>query len=738
MAGKALLALALLYLVSHAACLPTSLGDVDAINFALGVRDFDIARHQPHPPGYPVFIAAAKASTAAARAAGVAAPEVRGLALLSAVAGAALIPLLFWLTLSIARDTTVAVWAAVLTALSPLVWFNAVRPLSDLTGLAAVVGAQALFATVIAGRGRPGAARALLAGAFVAGLAVGIRSQSFVLTFPLLALALAIPGTRLRGADRIAAVAAAAAGGLLWGLPLLLASGGLDAYLGALRNQAGEDFGGVVMLWTARSARAAIDALARTFLWPWGAPAVGVAVVVVAAGGAARMLRRQPLGLAIVAAAFVPYAAFHLLFQETLTTRYALPLVVPVTILAVYGTAGAGRLVVHAGGAALALWCVIAAVPSSIAFATEPTPASRAVQAAVDMRSDAIAMHAALRRTEQWYHDNASGRVIRSPHGRELPTLVEYWRGRPDATVTFLADPRRSDLALLDRNAALSATYHGWTFDPFPLLGGIRPGAVTTYVFRPPGWMLDAGWAVTAEVAGQSARAGASPDRGPVAAWLRERPTAATLMIGGRHFGAAGGSPAMLTARAGERVLASAEVAPGVFLRWWDLPAGALGLPAGPRAAGYLRVDVSATFPAGGSSAVALEQFDVQSPGIAMAGFGDGWHEPEYEPVVGRTWRWMSDRARLAVRGSGRDVTLAIAGESPLRYFDAAPTVRVAVGGRTLAQFSPAADFTERITIPASLLSQSRQEIVLESDRAFVPGGDRRRLALRIYSVTVH
>ena len=32
----------------------------DSVNFALGIREFDIARHQPHPPGYPVYIGLAK------------------------------------------------------------------------------------------------------------------------------------------------------------------------------------------------------------------------------------------------------------------------------------------------------------------------------------------------------------------------------------------------------------------------------------------------------------------------------------------------------------------------------------------------------------------------------------------------------------------------------------------------------------------------------------------------------
>jgi hypothetical protein len=42
------------YLVAHLPSLASSLEDVDSINFALGLRDFDVAQHQPHPPGSPV------------------------------------------------------------------------------------------------------------------------------------------------------------------------------------------------------------------------------------------------------------------------------------------------------------------------------------------------------------------------------------------------------------------------------------------------------------------------------------------------------------------------------------------------------------------------------------------------------------------------------------------------------------------------------------------------------------
>ena len=43
---------------------------------------------------------------------------------------------------------------------------------------------------------------------------------------------------------------------LVWAVPLIVASGGLSSYAGALGTQAGEDFAGVVMLWTIADARA--------------------------------------------------------------------------------------------------------------------------------------------------------------------------------------------------------------------------------------------------------------------------------------------------------------------------------------------------------------------------------------------------------------------------------------------------------------------------------------------------
>jgi hypothetical protein len=157
-------------------------------------------------------------------------------------------------------------------------------------------------------------------------------------------------------------------------------------------------------------------------------------------------------------------------------------------------------------------------------------------------------------------------------------------------------------------------------------------------------------------------------------------------------------------------------------------------------AGAYVPISVSAS-PADDDDRVrvGLEQFDLQPEGVPMLGLASGWQEPEYDPASGRTWRWISERASMWIPSVGRDVTLTLSAESPLRYFDSAPTVRISAGGETVAELSPSADFTQDVRIPARLLLAGRDEVVIESSRSFVPGnGDRRSLALRIYAIHVN
>jgi hypothetical protein len=123
-----------------------------------------------------------------------------------------------------------------------------------------------------------------------------------------------------------------------------------------------------------------------------------------------------------------------------------------------------------------------------------------------------------------------------------------------------------------------------------------------------------------------------------------------------------------------------------------------------------------------------------------MFAFDEGWQEPEFNRALGRAWRWAAERSVLWVRPIGRDVTLRMIGESPLRYFEAAPHVRVLVGDRDIGAFDPSDDFDQVLTLPSAALAAANGRVVLESSRFFVPGGaggDQRHLALRIYKVSV-
>ena len=58
----ALMTLAGVYLAAHLWSLAPALEDIDSINFGMGLRHFAPALHQPHPPGYPVYMALGRLS----------------------------------------------------------------------------------------------------------------------------------------------------------------------------------------------------------------------------------------------------------------------------------------------------------------------------------------------------------------------------------------------------------------------------------------------------------------------------------------------------------------------------------------------------------------------------------------------------------------------------------------------------------------------------------------------------
>ena len=786
---RVLAALALIFALAHVPFLATSLEDIDSVNFALGVRDFDVAAHRPHPPGYPVYIALGKVATAIAGF-GVDAPrsviEAKALAVLSLLAGLLAIVCLYGVFACLGeghafaagfhlrqgyggqvggasdRDSNQAPWrsldvsaiAATAIAVScPLFWYLAARPMSDLPGLAIALMAQACLLLAwwrqcpdadgdrrLTPAATAASGRMIVIGAFLSAISIGVRSQTMWLTVPLLILVLFDRIGRGVAGALLGAGTMFVAGALAWGIPLLVASGGLTPYLAALGAQAGEDFTAGEMLYLTRDARAAAFALVRTFVHPWDAPALAVIVLVLAALGTAYLLVRDRRSLAAVTAIALPYLIFHLLFQDTSFVRYALPLVPVVAFLAVRGVALLSVAAVPVVAAIISIAAVTIASPVLVAYSATPSPTVRALSLMkAEARSappGALAMHQTFVRPLEAEEIGIEPRLPAPPR-REWLELVKYWKSGRVEPIWFLADPVRSDLALIDPLSSRDSTELRWPLVARPAFGGMRPSAVRWHRMPAPGWFAEEGWSLTPEAAGMSRLMGRGPHLEPIVAMVRRRPGATRLLIGGRNLAGPNDPAARFTIAIDGAPFQQWESAPGFFLHVFEIPAGRLS-GEGPLA----RFTVQSS-PASGTAPIptAIEQFDLQDQQALMWAYDAGWQEAESSPAFG-VWRWTTDRATLRVVGPAEAVRITLSVESPLRYFDEAPLVRATAGGRELAVTTMAGSRDWAFDVPADALAASGGTITIETNRTFVPaetggGADRRRLGLRVFLIQV-
>jgi hypothetical protein len=740
-------ALALLFLAAHLVALPRSLEDIDTINLALGVESFDVAQHQPHPPGYPVFVAMGKLSTAAID---VVAPgwdrnrrAAVGLAVWGVLAGTACVWLLagFWRTVGWSAS---AAWlAAALAIVSPLFWFTAARPLTDVTALVAATGVQLMIVRYgLVASASPVTGRFVQAAAFCAGLLIGLRTQTMWLTAPLLMWVVlrTLRGGRVR--DAFTLVLVAAIGCLAWAVPLVVSTGGVGRYLTVLASQGGEDFAGVEMVATARGQLA--DAIAATFLRPWRVAWLGQVMSGLAVLGLVRLARRQPRMAGIVVLAFAPYLAFHLTFQETETVRYALPLVVPVAGLAVHALFALPPRIGGTVAALLAIASAITAQPSLSAYGRNVPPTFQVFRDAQNRAGDLpvaplVVAHTGMRRVSDWYRPEWPRLPRLGPRDPSWLRIVEHFRSGDAAPAWFLTDRRRTDVALFDPRARRVVREYLQDSEVRRLIGQARQDEVRWWEITAPGWMLGRGWALSPEVAGVTFATGRDPYLAPAEAYLRRTGAASRMMVGGRYL--SGTRAASIVVEIDGRVVSRWEVTrvQPRFLYWIELPGGVL---AGDGAYATVQVRVEASGEPGEAPRIGLEQFDFASSDEVMAGFADGWQEPETETDTGRSWRWAGPRATMITYAGDRPVRLTLTGESPLRYFDRPSTIVVLVEGREVGRFAASADFVQTLDIPAERFTVVPSRLTLEIDQAFVPAeredtGDRRQLAQRFFSVEV-
>ncbi len=742
-------ALSAVLLIAHLLFLPPSLEDLDSMNFALGVRDFDPSKHQPHPPGYPVFIALGKLSHA------VWPSDAGALAWWSAFSGALAVFPLFALYRSFeALDRTPAegdrdrraALAVLVAVASPLFWFTSLRPLSDMTGLAFALAAQACLAMAFVRRRQgPGAAdpetiaasgRLIVAGAFIAGLAVGVRTQTIWLTLPLLVFVLLDRTGRGAAGAILGSAMTFTAGVLVWAVPMLVASGGFGRYREAFAGQSAEQFHGLDIFLSNPTARRMALGILASLIEPWALPPLGWVVIVVALVGFLHFVWRAPVGATLFLTAFVPYAMFHLIVQETLS-RYALPFVPGVAYLAVRGFSAAGMKAATAGTAAVVITSLVLTLPVARTYAEHPSPAYAALgdlQTILAKEKAVVGTHQRFARVLET-KDLGATRILPAPVMSESRELSAYWLGGGTMPVWYFADPARGDLALVDPQSVRIHGHYNWSFPRERFISGVRPDAVDLVRMEsPPAWFAETGWHLTPETLNISER----ERRSEAIAHIRNRAEPALLVIGGQSTAEAGRTPARVDVSINGRSIGG-----------WDVPSGSRFFKRIPLESGSLdgglfsRLVVSYKGADGQPEPVRLTELMIAPPQSLFFVQHAGWNEVEYNDRLQRQWRWTTRRAETYVNSAGRDVTLTVAGESPLLYFDTPPNVTIRAGGQVLATAQPSADFELRVKVPAAALAASDGMIAIETDQAFVPAEnsgspDRRTLGLRIFRFEVN
>jgi hypothetical protein len=759
--------LAALFLAAHLACLPSTLEDIDSLNFALGLHDFDPARHQPHPPGYPVFMAVGKIARA------IIPSDAKALAVLGAIFGALAAFPLVALFESLERldpdreavapngpsppkrphrvreraSTLTAKLATVLVMASPLYWFNALRPMSDVPGLTVTLAAQAaLAAAYVRQRIDPSrtpealeaSGKMIVLGAFLAAVAIGFRSQAAVLTLPLLMVVLLQRAGRGAAGAVLGSAMTFSIGVLLWAVPLIFASGGLAAYRAALSSQSGEDFSGVDMLYRNPTPRRLAMGLLQTFISPWASTPLGSIVFALAALGMLVLLWRARRAAIVVIALALPYAIFHLLFQETVTTRYALPLIPVVAYLAVRGLHALEKRspvpFSTVAVAAIAVWSLGMTLPAARVYAREGSPAFAALaelhRVLQQEPGAAIGMHQGILRSVETQNFGPA-HVLKAPPMREWLELAAYWRSGNTEPVWFLQDPARTDTELIDPLSRTLHAHYVWSFPREKFMSGVRPDIVDLVrIDSPPGWFAEEGWHLTSETLNMSERLG----RHEATAYIKRRPEAALLVIGGESTAIESQVLIAIDGRATARWPVSAGHA---FFQRIELAAGELenGSPFNQLVASY-------STPDGKPAGIRLTQFAVEPLDAVFFVQHAGWNEIEYSKELQRRWRWTTGQASTFINSGGRDVTLSIAGESPLKYFDAAPHIVIRAGNQVLATATPSTDFDLTVKVPAAVLAAADGMIAIETDKTFVPNQrsgspDKRTLGLRIFKFEV-
>jgi 4-amino-4-deoxy-L-arabinose transferase-like glycosyltransferase len=212
-----------LFLLTIATRIPFSsklLYHMDSVHFALALERYDLTVHQPHPPGYFLYVMLGRLTHYFIK-------DANAALVAMSIVFSALTVVIIYLLAEEMYDRKTGIIAAGLAITSPNLWFHG--------EIALTYGAEAFFsalAGLLCWKIYTGRYTYIWFSAIVLGVAGGFRQNTVVFLLPLLLFAVRkAPPWKI-----VAALILLGSVCIAWFIPMVLMTGGWDAYTGAFRE----------------------------------------------------------------------------------------------------------------------------------------------------------------------------------------------------------------------------------------------------------------------------------------------------------------------------------------------------------------------------------------------------------------------------------------------------------------------------------------------------------------------
>lgn len=307
--------------------------DWDEVLFCMAVGDYSVAAHQPHPPGFPLFIFLARIVRVFADS------DFHALQTVNVIAAVLVFPVLFAVARAFRLDFVASFWAALLFAFLPNVWFYGGTAFSDVPAMLLFLGAVAAFLFAA----RSGSARTYLLASIILAAGLMVRPQNaMVAIFPWTVATVDLVRAKRW---RVAIGGASLTAGLtLLGYGIAAWVTGFAAYFDALYRhsqyvKAADSVSAVL--------RPPLYRVVSAMLDPYQAGKVSIAINVLALIAVLHGIAREPRRpMREIVLTFAPFFVFAMFAVNPLgSSRFSLNWMAGIVLLAALGTGALASLV---------------------------------------------------------------------------------------------------------------------------------------------------------------------------------------------------------------------------------------------------------------------------------------------------------------------------------------------------------------------------------------------------------